>query len=163
MSSAGAHPYPPVGTKAPGFSALASDGRKLKLADFQGETVVLYFYPKDDTPGCTKEACGFRDSHDQFKRAGIVVLGVSPDSADSHRRFIEKFDLPFTLLIDEGHKICESYGVWQEKSNYGRKNMGVARTTFVIDPQGRIAHVFEKVRPEGHEAEVLAWINANLR
>lgn len=154
--------YPATGTKAPAFSAQASDGRTLKLADLKGKIVVLYFYPKDDTPGCTKEACGFRDVHARLQKAGIVVLGVSPDSTESHNKFIDKFKLPFTLLADEDHSICEAYGVWQEKSMYGKTYMGVARTTFVIDAQSRIAHVFEKVKPEGHEEEVVGWIEANL-
>ena len=156
-------PYPAVGTKAPAFSAPASDGHTVKLSDFKGKIVVLYFYPKDDTPGCTKEACGFRDAQEKFDEASIVVLGVSPDTVDSHRKFAGKFRLPFTLLADEDHSICESYGVWQEKSMYGKTHMGVARTTFVIDDQGRIARVFEKVTPEGHEAEVLDWIAINLK
>ena len=155
--------YPKVGAKAPAFSAPASDGRTVSLADFKGRTVVLYFYPKDNTPGCTVEACGFRDRHDQLTRAGVVVLGVSPDSGASHRKFIDQFDLPFTLLADEDRRICNAYGVWREKKMYGRKTLGVARTTFVIDPQGRVAHVFEKVKPQGHDEEVLAWIKQNLK
>ncbi len=156
-------PYPMVGTKAPAFTAPASDGRIVRLADLKGKIVVLYFYPKDDTPGCTKEACGFRDAHDKLTQAGIVVLGASPDSVASHRKFIDKLGLPFALLADEDHRICDAYGVWQEKDMYGKKSMGVARTTFVIDAEGRIAHVFERVKPEGHDEEVLAWVEANLK
>ena len=163
MSQTQTYQYPAVGSKAPPFSAPASDGRTVKLTDLKGKTVVLYFYPKDDTPGCTKEACGFRDAHDSIEEAGAVLLGVSPDSMDSHRKFIDKFELPFTLLADEDHSICEAYGVWQEKNVYGKTQMGVARTTFVIDARGRIAHVFENVKPEGHEEAVLDWIQSNLQ
>lgn len=162
-SSAPGSIYPAVGSKAPAFTAAASDGRKVKLTDFKGRIVVLYFYPKDNTSGCTKQACGFRDSHAKLTQAGVVVLGVSPDSIKSHQKFIANHELPFLLLADEDKSICQSYGVWQEKSMYGRKYMGVARTTFVIDREGRIAHVFEKVKPAGHDAEVLAWIQENLR
>lgn len=157
-SSASKSPYPAVGSAAPPLSAQASNGKTVKLADFKGKTVVLYFYPKDDTSGCTKEACGFRDSHDKLLAAGVVVLGVSPDPLAAHEKFIAKYDLPFLLLSDPDHAICTAYGTWQEKSMYGRKYMGVARTTFVIDPRGKIAHVFEKVKPAGHDEEVLAWI-----
>ena len=153
--------YPAAGSKAPAFAAPASDGSVVKLADLKGRIVVLYFYPKDNTSGCTKEACGFRDSYKKLTGAGVVLLGVSPDSVKSHEKFISKFDLPFLLLADEDHSLCEAYGVWQQKSMYGRKYMGVARTTFIIDTQGKIAHVFEKVTPAGHEEEVLAWIKQN--
>lgn len=155
--------YPRPGTRAPAFTAPASDGRTVKLSDFKGRIVVLYFYPKDNTSGCTKEACGFRDAHTALTRAGIIVLGVSPDSVASHEKFIARHDLPFLLLADEDKRICEKYGVWQEKSMYGRKYMGVARTTFVIDQQGKIAHVFEKVKPAGHDQEVLAWVKEHLK
>ncbi len=154
--------YPKVGNKAPAFSAAASDGSTVKLSDFKGKTVVLYFYPKDNTSGCTKEACGFRDAHRKLTDSNVVVLGVSPDSVTSHEKFIGKYDLPFLLLADEEHRICEAYGVWQQKSMYGRKYMGVARTTFIIDPDGKIAHVFERVKPVGHEQEVSAWIKEKL-
>ncbi len=154
--------FPAVGRKAPAFTARDAEGRTVRLADFKGRIVVLYFYPKDDTPGCTTEACAFRDDHAALVEAGITVLGVSPDDVDSHRRFAEKHRLPFALLADEKHEICERYGVWQEKSNYGRKYWGVVRTTFVIDGEGKVAHVFEKVRPQGHAAEVLTWIREHL-
>jgi len=154
--------FPAVGRKAPAFAALDADGRTVRLADLKGRIVVLYFYPKDDTPGCTTEACEFRDDHAALARAGIAVLGVSPDGVDSHRRFAEKHRLPFTLLADQEHEICRRYGVWQEKSSYGRTYWGVVRTTFVIDQRGRVAHVFEKVKPQGHAAEVLAWIRDHL-
>ncbi|GMV96027.1 MAG: thioredoxin-dependent thiol peroxidase [Phycisphaerae bacterium] len=154
--------YPAVGSAAPAFKASTGDGRTVALADYKGKVVVLYFYPKDDTSGCTKEACGFRDAHRKLLDAGAVVLGVSPDSPASHEKFAGKYGLPFPLISDEDKSICRAYGVWQEKSMYGRKYMGVARTTFVIDRKGRIAHVFEKVKPAGHEEEVLAWVRSNL-
>ena len=153
--------YPAVGSAAPAFNAPASNGKTVKLSDFKGRVVALYFYPKDDTSGCTKEACGFRDSHQKLTDAGVVVLGVSPDAVTSHQKFITKYDLPFLLLSDPEHKICEAYGVWQQKSMYGRKYMGVARTTFLIDGAGNILHVFEKVKPAGHDEEVLTWISGN--
>jgi peroxiredoxin Q/BCP len=161
-AKAGTSPYPRPGTKAPAFTVPASDGSTIRLSEYKGRIVVLYFYPKDDTSGCTKEACGFRDAHTALTRAGIVVLGVSPDSIASHEKFTAKYKLPFLLLADEDRRICEKYGVWQEKSMYGRKYMGVARTTFVIDREGKIAHVFEKVKPAGHEEEVLEWVKGNL-
>ncbi len=154
--------FPKVGRKAPAFSAPGSNGNQVKLSDFTGKVVVLYFYPKDNTPGCTVEACGFRDAHNRLKKAGVEVLGVSPDSLKSHADFSEKFGLPFVLLADEKQEICKKYGVWRQKTMAGRKYMGVVRTTFVIDREGKIAHVFEKVKPEGHEDEVLAWIEEHL-
>ena len=147
-----------VGAKAPAFSAPDQTGKTVSLSDFAGQKVVLYFYPKDDTPGCTTEACSFRDEHQAFTKKGAVVLGVSPDSAKSHTKFIEKFSLPFTLIADEGHKIAEAYGVWVEKSMYGRKYMGVERSTFVIDPQGKLSAIYRKVKPAEHTAEVLAGL-----
>jgi peroxiredoxin Q/BCP len=152
--------WPRAGAKAPDFTAVAHDGAQVKLSAFKGRPVVLYFYPKDDTPGCTVEACGFRDKHATFGRHKAVVLGVSPDSPRSHVKFREKFGLPFTLLADENHAIAEKYGAWREKSMYGKSYMGVARSTFVIDRAGRIAKVFTAVKPEGHEREVLAAIAA---
>ena len=144
-----------IGDKAPDFKTLASDGQTVSLKDFKGKNVVLYFYPKDDTSGCTVEACGFRDSNKLLEAENAVILGVSPDGVKSHEKFIQKFKLPFLLLADEDKKICESYGVWVEKSMYGRKYMGVARETFVINKDGKIAQIFEKVKPEGHNQEVL--------
>ncbi len=150
-----------AGSTAPDFNAQASNGKNISLKDFRGKkNVVLYFYPKDDTPGCTVEACGFRDGIKSLESADTVVLGVSPDSVKSHLKFIEKFNLPFLLLADEDKKICEAYGVWVEKSMYGRKYMGVGRTTFVINKEGKIAKIFEKVKPEGHEKEVLECLKA---
>lgn len=147
---------PNEGQKAPDFSLSDQGGKKISISQFKGKSpVVLYFYPKDDTPGCTVEACGFRDGSARIKKTGAVVLGVSPDSPESHRKFIEKFDLPFTLLADEEKALCKAYGVWVKKSMYGREHMGVARTTFVIGQDGVIKKVFEKVKPEGHTREVL--------
>lgn len=142
--------------KAPTFNLPASNGKNVSLEEFKGKkNVVLYFYPKDDTPGCTVEACGFRDRIKDIEKQGAVVLGVSPDYVASHQKFIEKFKLPFLLLSDENKKTCTDYGVWVEKSVYGKKYMGVARSTFIINKEGKIAKVFEKVTPQGHEAEIL--------
>jgi peroxiredoxin Q/BCP len=153
---------PAVGKKAPAFSLPASDGRTLSLADFAGKTLVLYFYPKADTPGCTKEACGFRDAAADYDRAKVAVLGVSPDKVGAVTKFATKFHLNFPLLADADHAVSDRYGVWQQKSMMGRKYMGVVRWTFVIDKDGAIAHVFEKVKPEGHDRQVLDWIEENL-
>jgi thioredoxin-dependent peroxiredoxin len=152
-------PIPQEGSKAPEFNVPASSGGHIALKDLKGKNVVLYFYPKDDTPGCTVEACGLRDSFKDIERLNAVVLGVSPDSLKSHDKFITKFKLPFTLLADEDKKICQNYGVWVEKSMYGKKYMGVARTTFIIDKDGKIAKVFEKVKPEGHPQEIIASLD----
>jgi peroxiredoxin Q/BCP len=141
---------------APKFALQADDGSTVRLSALRGRTVVLYFYPKDDTPGCTKEACEFRDRGAALDKNGAVVLGVSPDSVESHQRFREKYGLDFRLLADPDHKVAQAYGVWQRKSMYGRKYWGTVRTTFVINERGRIAKVFEKVKPAGHAAEVLA-------
>ncbi len=143
------------GDKAPPFSLLSDDGKGVSLEQLKGQKVVLYFYPKDDTSGCTAEACEFRDNWSSVQARGAVVLGVSPDGIASHEKFRTKYDLPFPLLADQDHAVAEAYGVWGEKSMYGRKFMGILRTTFVIDEQGRIARVFEKVKPKGHAAEVL--------
>ncbi len=143
------------GRKAPPFSLASDAGEPVTLAGLKGKKVVLYFYPKDDTTGCTVEACEFRDHWSAVRKAGAVVLGVSPDGVASHARFRKKFDLPFPLLADEGHAVAERYGVWGEKSMYGRKYFGIHRTTFVIDEQGTIVKIFEKVKPKGHAAEVL--------
>ena len=153
-------PIPTEKTKAPDFELPASNGQTISLKNLKGKNVVIYFYPKDDTPGCTVEACAFRDSHKTIEQQNTVVLGVSPDGLKSHDKFIQKFKLPFTLLADEAKKMAQDYGVWVEKSMYGKKYMGVARTTFVIDSQGKIAKVFEKVKPEGHDKEVLEALKA---
>ena len=146
---------PEVGERAPTFTLLADTGKTVRLADFRGQPVVLYFYPKDDTPGCTKEACSFRDERSEFAKAGAVVLGVSGDDVASHRRFAEKFHLTFPLLSDPDFAVCKAYGVYKQKSMYGRTYWGIERTTFVIDPQGRIAAIFPKVSVEGHADAVL--------
>ncbi|MFA6467486.1 MAG: thioredoxin-dependent thiol peroxidase [Bacteroidota bacterium] len=144
-----------VGKKAPSFTLTAGDGKKYSLKDFLGKKIVLYFYPKDDTSGCTKEACSFRDNLSTIKKKGAVVIGVSPDAVKSHVKFSSKYDLNFPLLSDESKEMLTAYGVWQEKSMYGRKYMGVVRTTFVIDEQGKISHIFPKVKVDGHAVEVL--------
>ena len=147
------------GMKAPEFSLPASNGKEISLKDYKDKArVILYFYPKDDTPGCTVEACGFRDAVKRFEKEDAVVLGVSPDGDASHKKFIEKFKLPFILLSDEDKKVCQAYGVWVKKSMYGKEYMGVARTTFVIGKDGRIEKIFEKVKPEGHTDEVLSFV-----
>jgi peroxiredoxin Q/BCP len=147
------------GVKAPDFSLAADDGTTVTLKALKGRKVVLYFYPKDDTSGCTKEACGFRDRWSDVKQAGAIVLGVSPDAVTSHQKFKQKYQLPFPLLADPDHLVAEAYAAWGEKSMYGKKYKGILRTTFLIDGEGRIARVFEKVKPEGHAAEVLAALS----
>jgi peroxiredoxin Q/BCP len=142
------------GDKAPNFSLEADDGSTVTRDSLAGKNVVLYFYPKDDTPGCTKEACDFRDAFPRFGKVNAVVIGVSPDSPDSHRKFKKKFSLPFTLLSDEEHKLAEAFGAWKEKSMYGRNYMGIERTTVIIDRKGRVARVFPKVKVPGHTLEV---------
>jgi thioredoxin-dependent peroxiredoxin len=144
------------GDVAPKFTIATSGGGKISLADFKGKNVILYFYPKDDTPGCTKEACAFRDNFAEFKKRGAIVLGVSPDSVKSHDKFVEKFKLPFTLLADEDKKIVEAYGVWGEKSFMGRKYMGTHRVTFLVDGDGRIKKIWPLVKPDEHAKEILA-------
>jgi peroxiredoxin Q/BCP len=145
---------------APDFTVQTDTGATLELSSLRGKNVVLYFYPKDDTPGCTIEACELRDAFPRFSKSHAVILGVSPDDVSSHQKFKKKFELPFTLLADTDHKIAESYGVWVEKTMYGLKRMGVQRATFVIDKKGQVAKVFPKVKPEGHAAEVEAAIAA---
>jgi peroxiredoxin Q/BCP len=148
-----------IGQKAPEFTVLNDNGEKVKLSDYKGKKVVLYFYPKDDTPGCTKEACAFRDGFAEIKKSGAVVLGVSADSIDSHKKFKKKFDLNFPLLADTDKKIIEAYGTWKEKSMYGKKYMGIERTTFVIDEDGKISHIFPKVKVDQHYEEVVRALN----
>ena len=143
------------GDKAPSFTADTNGGKRVSLGDFAGRHVVLYFYPKDDTPGCTKEACSFRDADDVYRKKGIKVFGVSTDDEKSHQKFISKFQLPFDLLADTDKSIVESYGVWGEKSMYGKKYMGTNRKTFLIDENGKIAKIFDKVNVEQHADEVL--------
>lgn len=144
------------GDIAPAFTAATNGGGKASLGDFKGKHVILYFYPKDDTPGCTKEACAFRDDFAEFKRKGAVLLGVSADSVKSHDKFVEKYKLPFTLLADEDKRIAEAYGAWVQKSFMGRKYMGMHRVTFLIGPDGRIKKVWPKVKPAEHAEEILA-------
>ncbi len=153
--------YPAVGKKAPAFSLPSSTGETIALKDLAGQRVVVYFYPRADTPGCTKEACGFRDAIAGYKKANVPVLGISPDPVKDVTKFAKKFDLNFPLLADEDHAVCETYGVWQEKSMYGRKYWGAARVTFIIDADGKVAHVFEKVKPEGHDKEVIEWLKGS--
>ncbi len=148
-----------AGQKAPAFSMRNQDGKVTKLGDFAGKNVVLYFYPKDDTPGCTVEACAFRDEHSKLVKKGAVVLGVSPDEEKSHQKFIKKFNLPFPLLVDDEHKAAEAFGAWGEKNMYGRKYMGIIRSTFLIGPDGVVKTAWPKVKPEGHADEVLAALD----
>lgn len=149
---------PEVGKPAPRFTLADQDGQKVSLSQLEGQPVVLYFYPKDDTSGCTKEACAFRDARADYEAAGARVVGVSPDDVGSHRKFADKHGLPFTLLADPEKSVCQAYGVWKEKSMYGRTYMGVERTTFVIDRDGKIARIFPKVKVDGHAAAVLETI-----
>jgi peroxiredoxin Q/BCP len=142
------------GKPAPDFTLPADDGSIIRLSELRGRNVVLFFYPKDDTPGCTLEAQEFRDAHDRFEAIDTVVLGISPDGVKSHQKFRQKFSLPYRLLADEEHRVAEAYQVWKEKSMYGRKYMGVERSTFVVAKDGTIAHAFRKVKPEGHADEV---------
>ena len=144
------------GKPAPDFELTTDSGESVKLSDFRGKPVVLYFYPKDDTPGCTTQACGIRDSYSEFKKAGAVVLGVSPDDETSHVKFKEKYELPFTLLADPEHKVAEQYGTWVEKKNYGKEYWGVERSTFLIDSKGNVAKVMRRVKPDTHTDDVLA-------
>lgn len=143
------------GIPAPDFSLLDETGTVRKLTDYRGAPLVLYFYPRDDTPGCTKEACNFRDDYSAYQEAGVTILGVSPDTVKSHSKFKAKYELPFTLLADTDHEVCELYGVWGRKKFMGREYDGVFRTTFLIDPSGHIIKVFEKVKPADHSEQVL--------
>jgi peroxiredoxin Q/BCP len=149
-----------AGEKAPEFELMDNAGKPHKLSDYQGQTIVVYFYPRDNTPGCTKEACSFRDAYADFRSEGVEVVGISPDSEKSHSKFIEKYELPFTLLSDPDHQVCEAFGVWGLKKMAGREYEGVYRTTFVIGPEGVIKHVFENVKPADHSQEVLAEVLA---
>jgi peroxiredoxin Q/BCP len=149
-----------VGAKAPAFSLTNTEGKTVKLSDFKGQKVALYFYPKDMTPGCTVEACGFRDDYSQLKKRGVEVIGVSGDEQKSHQKFTEKYSLPFTLLSDPSHEMMEKYGAWGEKTLYGRKFMGVLRITYIIDEEGRIAHVFGKVKTDTHSKDVISAVDS---
>jgi len=146
----------PVGTRAPAFTATTFDGTKVKLTDHKGSKVALYFYPKDATPGCTKQACNLRDNIDDLVAAGVVVIGVSPDDNVSHEKFAVKHSLPFPLIADPDHKVIGKYGVWGEKQNYGKTYMGLQRTTFLIDEAGKIMHVFKRPKTADHTAEILS-------
>jgi peroxiredoxin Q/BCP len=152
-----------AGMSAPDFTLPDETGTPRMLSAYRGKPVVLYFYPKDDTPGCTTEACAFRDDSGAYEEAGVVVLGVSPDSPKSHMKFKQKYNLPFTLLADEDHKVCDLYGVWGPKKFMGREYEGVLRTTFLIDANGEIVRVFEKVKPEGHSQEILGALKEGFR
>ncbi|MBR6922720.1 MAG: thioredoxin-dependent thiol peroxidase [Clostridia bacterium] len=147
-----------IGDKAPGFTLKDKDGADVSLSDFAGKKVVLYFYPKDNTSGCTKQACAFAGAYGQFKKKGAVVIGVSRDSVASHTKFAEKYSLPFILLSDPELEVIKAYGVWQEKKNYGKVSMGVVRTTFIIDEAGNISHIMPKVKPDTNAAEVLEML-----
>lgn len=149
-----------AGQRAPAFKLTADDGSQVRLADFKGKPVVLYFYPKDNTPGCTREACAFRDRHDELRELGAVVLGVSADSVESHVKFRDKYDLNFRLLADAGHNVAEKYGAWREKNMYGKKSMGIQRSTFLIDREGKVAKVWKAVKVDGHDKQVLEALSA---
>jgi peroxiredoxin Q/BCP len=144
-----------VGKKAPAFTLTADDGKKVKLSDLKGRPVVLYFYPRDDTPGCTKEACAFRDRQAEMEQLGAKVLGVSPDTIESHVKFRDKFTLNFPLLADPDHAVAEKYGAWREKNMYGKKSMGIQRSTYLIDANGKVAKVWQRVQVDGHDDEVI--------
>lgn len=148
------------GQKAPAFSAPTDQGKVAKLKDYAGQFLVLYFYPRDDTPGCTKEACAFRDQAKEFAKLGASVLGVSTDSVASHQKFQKKFELNFPLLADEDHAIAEAYGAWREKNMYGKKSMGIQRSTYLIGPDQKVVHVWKKVQVDGHDQEVIETIQA---
>ena len=152
---------PDIHTKAPDFTLSDKDGHLVSLSDFAGQKVVLYFYPKDNTPGCTRQACAFAGAYDAFRAKNVAVIGISKDSAASHRKFAEKFGLPFILLSDPELQAIQAYGVWQEKKLYGKTSMGVVRTTFIIDEHGMIQQVMPKVKPDTNAAEVLAFLDAN--
>ncbi|MDZ5474537.1 thioredoxin-dependent thiol peroxidase [Bacillus sp. 31A1R] len=152
-----------TGDLAPDFELLASNGQMVKLSDFRGKNVVLYFYPKDMTPGCTTEACDFRDQHERFEGVDAVILGVSPDPLSRHEKFIEKYGLPFLLLADEENKLAEAFDVWKLKKNFGKEYMGIERSTFIIDKEGKIAKVWRKVKVKGHVEEALKFIEKNLK
>lgn len=151
-----------TGRKAPDFTLLANTGETVKLSDYTGKNVVLYFYPKDMTPGCTTQACDFRDHHENFSELDTVILGVSPDPQAKHEKFIEKYGLPFLLLVDEDHKVAELYDVWKLKKNFGKEYMGIERSTFIIDKDGQLAKEWRKVKVKGHVEEALTYIKENL-
>lgn len=149
-----------VGSQAPAFSTLTDKGESVSLSDYAGKYVVLYFYPKDDTPGCTKEACAFRDAQAEFTKRGAVVLGISPDDEKSHAKFRDKYSLNFTLLTDPDHKIAEAFGAWREKNMYGKKSMGVQRSTYILDGEAKVAKLWKRVSVDGHDNAVLEALDA---
>ncbi len=148
------------GDRAPGFTLIDDQGREVRLEDLRGRWVVLYFYPKDDTPGCTTEACGFRDVYGEIRALGAEILGVSPDPIERHQRFKSKYNLPFPLLSDPDHRVAEAYGAWGTKKSFGKEVEGILRSTFLIDPEGRIARIWRRVRPKGHNEQVLEALRA---
>lgn len=147
-----------TGDKAIDFKLKSAEGKDVSISDFKGKKIVLYFYPKDDTPGCTKEACGFRDVYDYILEAGAVVIGISPDSSGSHDKFRSKYSLPFYLLSDEDHRVSELYGAWGEKKSYGKTSLGIIRSTFIINENFIVEKVYPKVSPEGHAEEILNYL-----
>lgn len=147
--------WPEIGSKAPSFSLLSDAGHPVTLAQWKGSPLVLYFYPKDDTPGCTRQACAFRDRRDQLQQLGVQVLGVSTDALQSHEKFRDKYELNFPLLSDPDHRVAEAYGAWREKNMYGKKSFGIQRSTFLIDADGKIARVWKRVKVDGHDQQVL--------
>jgi peroxiredoxin Q/BCP len=149
-----------AGQRAPAFTLTAADGSKVRLADFKGQPVVVYFYPKDDTPGCTREACAFRDQHAELKKLGAAVLGVSADSVESHQQFRDKYDLNFPLLSDPDHQVADKYGAWREKSLYGKKSVGIQRSTYLIGADGKVVKLWKAVKVDGHDEQVVAAIKA---
>lgn len=151
---------PTVGAPAPSFELQTDQGETVRLEDLRGQRVVLFFYPRADTPGCTKEACSFRDEYSEFEGMDVAVLGISPDTVDAQSKFSQKFGFQYPLLADEDHQVAREYGVWGTKKAFGREYEGVHRTTFVIDENGRVEHVFEKVKPAGHSLEVLDYLRA---
>jgi thioredoxin-dependent peroxiredoxin len=151
-----------LGNQAPDFELLASNGEKVKLSDFKGKNVVLYFYPKDMTPGCTTQACDFRDFHQNFAELDCIIIGISPDPIEKHEKFIDKYNLPFLLLFDEDHRVSDLYEVWKLKKNFGKEYMGIERSTFVIDKEGKIAKEWRKVKVKGHVEEALQYVKENL-
>ena len=155
--------FPEVGSEAPDFAAKDKDGNEVSRDSLKGKWAIIYFYPKDDTPGCTKEACNFRDNFGALKAAGATVIGVSADSAASHQNFATKYELPFTLLTDEGNKMARAYGAFGEKRNYGKVYEGIIRSTVILNPEGKVAKVWPRVKPDAHGAEVLDWVKANAR
>ncbi len=150
------------GSKAPAFTLAADDGSKVKLADLKGSVVVIYFYPADDTPGCTKEACAFRDRFAELKKLGVKIFGVSPDDVASHVKFRDKFKLNFPLLADPDHAVAEKFGAWREKNMYGKKKMGIARSTFILDETGKIIKAWKAVKVDGHDEQVISVIKEHL-